>query len=111
MSDKRNREAWKVGIDTLSMVSFVFLVIVCPLWMHYHPHTHDAQGHFVWMVKASFAVTPPCALGLIWIFVRYSRFVPAEYSLSKPLIFVRWVLAFLAMNCLVYLILTNMVWN
>jgi hypothetical protein len=24
---------------------------------------------------------------------------------------VRWVLAFLAMNCLVYLILTNMVWN
>jgi hypothetical protein len=53
----------KTAVDVLSVASFIFLVIICPLWLHYHPHTRDTQGHFVLVVKASFVVTPICVFG------------------------------------------------
>jgi hypothetical protein len=102
--------ALKIAVDILSGLSFFFLVIFCPLWVHFEPHTRDAQGHFAGIVKATFVVAPICALGLVWIFVTYARLIPAQHSLSKPLNFVRWVLAWLSANFLVYLILTNLVW-
>jgi hypothetical protein len=111
MSNKRIREPWKTAVDILSGLSFFFLVIFCPIWIHFEPHTRDAQGHWVGIVRATFVVTPLCAFGLIWLFVRAVRLIPPQYSLSKPLNFVRWLLAWFAANCLVYLILTNLVWS
>jgi hypothetical protein len=97
------------GVDLLAVLSFVFLVIVCPLWTHYNPHIRDTQGRVVWMVKASLVVTPLCALGLIWLCVRGARSMPALYF--RPLYCVHWVITCLAMNYFVYLILTNLVWS
>ena|SRR5580700_5682987 len=109
MIDKRKRHSWKTAVDILSIASFIFLVIVCPLWMHSHPHIRDVQGDVVWIVKASIIVTPLCALGLIWLCVRAARSRPALYF--KPLYFVHWVITYLATNYFVYLILTNLVWS
>jgi len=109
MSYNGNRESWKAAVDILSILSLLFLVIFCPLWMQHSPHTHDAQGHFVWIVKASFVVTPFCSLGLIWLSVRGARSTREQHY--RPLRFVHWVISCLAMNYFVYLILTNLVWN
>jgi hypothetical protein len=109
MIAKTTPTSWKLGVDVLAGLSFFFLVIFCPLWMHSHPHIRDAQGEVVWMVKASIVVTPVCALGLIWLCVRAARSIPALYF--RPLYFVHWVITYLAMNFFVYLILTNLVWN
>jgi hypothetical protein len=99
----------KIAIDILSIVAFVFLVTFCPLWMRFHPHIRDEQGHLVWVVKVSFVVTPLCALGLVWLCIRGARSMPALYF--RPLYFVHWVITCLAMNYFVYLILTNLVWS
>jgi hypothetical protein len=104
----------KLVIDIVSIISFSYLVFVCPILGHYESQLYKPDGTLSLPMTLMFADGPLALFSVLWLSFRYADSLKRKYPFlfdPRPQSKLLVVLALLLLYFVGYLILKYTLWR